>query len=303
MVPEFRGAALIAAALTVAACSEAPPPDSPAASALAAPASDAAEAPLAADGPALYVFDCGRIRLPTVVDFGLEDAQTDVRELFVPCYLIRHADGDLLWDAGLPPVYAADGQWVDDDTGAGHRLDAPISAQLETVGLAPADIEYVAFSHFHYDHVGDANAFAASTLLIQRPEAEAAFGDDPGTAFFYPEFYAALADAPTVTLDGDHDVFGDGTVRIISAPGHTPGHQVLLVDLAETGKVLLSGDLWHFAASRGLRAVPTFNADRDRTLASMDRIEALLESEGATLWLQHSLAFHEGLEWAPAAYR
>ncbi|MEE4299716.1 MAG: N-acyl homoserine lactonase family protein [Pseudomonadales bacterium] len=264
----------------------------------------ATPAPAAADEDrmALHVFDCGRIRLPTVTDFGLEDTQTKVRELFVPCYLIRHPDGDLLWDAGLPPAYAEADGWVA-DAGAEHRLVAPISAQLRTVELAPGDIEFVAFSHFHYDHVGDANAFAGAEMLVQRAEYEVAFGDSPGVAFFLPELYSALADGPRRLLDGEFDVFGDGRVRIIPAPGHTPGHQVLLVDLPETGKVLLSGDLWHFFASRELGAVPNFNTDGAQTLASMQKIEALIVREGAELWLQHSLAFHEELDLAPYAYR
>lgn len=250
----------------------------------------------------LQMFDCGRIRLPTVSDFGIADGQTPVRTLFVPCYLIRHPDGDLLWEAGLPAAFAEAEGWVPDGSGAEHRLEAPISAQLADIGMAPADIELVAFSHFHYDHVGDANAFLGSEMLIQRSEHAVAFGDNPGVAFFMPALYDALADTPMRMLDGDHDVFGDGSVRIVYAPGHTPGHQVLLVDLPETGKVLLSGDLWHFEVSRRLRAVPEFNTDPTGSRASMDKIEALLVAEGATLWLEHALEFHDTLRPAPYAY-
>jgi len=294
----FLGA-LALACLGLLGCSEPAPAGGPLEAGAAATATPAVDRATAVE---LYVFDCGRIRLPTVTDFGLEDTQTDVRELFVPCYLIRHPEGDLLWDAGLPPIYAESEGWVT-DAGAEHRLVAPISTQLRTVDLAPGDIEYVAFSHFHYDHVGDANAFAGAEMLIQQAEYDVAFGDAPGVAFFLPELYAELADGPKRLLEGEFDVFGDGRVRIIPAPGHTPGHQVLLVDLDKTGKVLLSGDLWHFLVSRNLKAVPGFNTDVQQTLASMARIEALLEEEGAELWLQHSLAFHEARDLAPYAYR
>lgn len=300
MNPERIRGGLALALLALAGCSD-PVAEVPVTE---VPEPETAPAPAAAAyGIALHVFDCGRIRLPTVTDFGLEDSQTDVRELFVPCYLIRHPDGDLLWDAGLPPAYAEADGWVPDETGAEHLLDAPISAQLATVGLTPGDLEYVAFSHFHYDHVGDGNAVAGAEMLIQADEYEVAFGEDPGVAFFLPELYTDLADGPKRLLEGELDVFGDGRVRIIPAPGHTPGHQVLLVELEETGKVLLSGDLWHFYASRELGAVPNFNTDGAQTLASMEKIEALMTHEGAELWLQHSLEFHEGLELAPYAYR
>ncbi|HSG88289.1 MAG TPA: N-acyl homoserine lactonase family protein [Pseudomonadales bacterium] len=284
---------LLPALLLLVACGE------PAPSAGTAPAPEAAVAAKPTADLRLYVFDCGYIRLPTVTDFGLADDQTDVRTLFVPCYLIEHPAGLLLWDAGLPPAFAATGDWIDDETGAGHRLGAPISAQLGVLDLTPADIDKIAFSHFHYDHVGDANAFLGSELLIQRPEQAMAFSDDPSGAFMDPAFYGELAATPTTILDGDHDVFGDGRVRIISAPGHTPGHQVLYVDLQNTGPIVLSGDLYHFEASRDLHAVPTFNYDADASRAAMDRVEAFLSETGATLWIQHVLAFHEGLAQAP----
>ena len=268
-----------------------------------APAGDAPPSSAAAEPDlGIHIFDCGRIRMASIVEFGLADTDTPVRELFVPCYLVRHPDGDLLWDAGLPPTMAG-GEWIVDDTGAEHFLEAPVSQQLDVVGLTPEDVELIGISHFHYDHSGDANAFAGAELLVQRREHAAAFGASPGASFFFPELYSSLADGPMRLLDGDHDVFGDGRVRILSAPGHTPGHQMLLVELAETGPVLLSGDLWHFVASRRLRSVPTFNVDADQTRAAMTRIEALLEETGATLWLQHSLEQHMDLALAPAIHR
>ena len=103
-------------------------------------------------------------------------------------------------------------------------------------------------------------------------------------------------------MNGDHDVFGDGSVRIISAPGHTQGHQTLLVALANTGKIMLSGDLYHFEVSRTLRRTPEFNTDSQQTLASMDRVERLLESENATLWIEHNHKLSESLKKAPAYY-
>lgn len=255
-----------------------------------------------ADDLRLYVFDCGRIRLGSVVLFGLSSTDTGVRELAVPCYLIEHPEGRLLWEAGLPSELAGHDGWVEDQAGLSQRLDRTLVDQLAELGLAPDAIDLVAFSHYHSDHVGAAAAFAGATQLIQRAEAEAAFGPDAASYFFDPELYAALADAPRRELDGRHDVFGDGRVLLLPAPGHTPGHQVLFLDLRQTGPLLLSGDLWHFEASRRLRAVPRFNADREQTLASMDRIETFIEQRGATLWIEHSLELFESLDLAPAFY-
>lgn len=253
----------------------------------------------------LFVFDCGVIELDTVEAFGLGNDETPVRELFVPCYLIEHGVGDaaqrLLFDAGLPMALAGRGtRELEPDMRV--RYGRALEEQLDDLGLSPRQIDFVAFSHLHFDHVGSANLFTESTLLIQRAEYEAGFGAaDP--RLFDVSLYGALRDVPRVLLDGDHDVFGDGRVQLISAPGHTPGHQALLVRLEETGPVLLSGDLYHFRESRALRRVPVFNTDSQQTLAAMERIEALLEHEGAILWIEHDKALGDSQRKAPAFYR
>ncbi len=250
----------------------------------------------------LLVFDCGRIRLESVHLFGLASTDTDVRELAVPCYLIDHPRGRLLWEGGLPSELAGIDGWVEDRGGLSQRLDRSLVDQLAALGWQPEDVDWIAFSHYHSDHIGAAAAFAGATQLIQRAEAEAAFGAEAAQYFFDPDLYAALVDAPKKVLDGRYDVFGDGRVVLLPAPGHTPGHQVLYLNLTETGPLLLAGDLWHFEASRRLRAVPLFNYDREATLASMDRFEVLLEQWGATLWIEHSLELFESLDLAPAFY-
>ncbi len=88
-------------------------------------------------------------------------------------------------------------------------------------------------------------------------------------------------------IDGDYDVFGDGSVRILKAPGHTPGHQVLMLKLKKSGTVLLSGDLNHVRENRRHRRVPPFNTDRADSLASIDRIEAILKNTKGRLVIQH----------------
>lgn len=266
-----------------------------------APAEDAGATDAGGGGPRLYVFDCGQLRVADPGRFSLTMEEVSTLELSVPCYLVEHPGGTLLWDAGLSDALAGEAESAQ-SSGSVARVTTTLRAQLAELGYAPADIIYLAMSHLHYDHAGNANDFAASTWLVQRAEHDAAFGEDPAEFRFDPANYGALETAETVLLDGDHDVFGDGSVVIKSAPGHTPGHQVLFVDLAEYGPVVLSGDLYHFPESRSLKRVPTFNYDAEMTLASMDRIEDFLIETGARLWIEHDIAENALLDKSPAYY-
>jgi glyoxylase-like metal-dependent hydrolase (beta-lactamase superfamily II) len=251
----------------------------------------------------LYVFDCGTLELADVSAFGVDNDETPVRTLFVPCYLLEHRSDAgvrrLLFDAGLPANLAGQGP-VTPEPGMTLRYDRALTDQLADLGVAPEDVDYLALSHLHFDHVGSAGAFTGAEHLIQRAEYQAGFVDE--LPVYQTELFAPLRDSPRHLLDGDHDVFGDDSVRLISAPGHTPGHQALLVRLDEPGPVVLSGDLYHFRASRRMRRVPEFNTSPAATRESMDRIEALLDAEGATLWIEHDQALAETLRLAPAYY-
>ena len=132
---------------------------------------------------------------------------------------------------------------------------------------------------------------------------EAMFGPDHTRYGFIPSLYASMPDNPIEIVDGDHDLFGDRSVQIISTPGHTPGHQSLLVRLRETGPVVLSGDVAHFQENFRYRRVPSFNADHAQTLRSMDRIDALLQAEGAVLWINHDAGQSAAIPHAPDAVR
>lgn len=252
-------------------------------------------------GPKLYVFDCGLINLSGVKMFGLKDDQTSVRELFVPCYLIEHGKDRLLWDTGLPLSAAGQGLIKLDDGGS-IVYERSIVDQLAAMGVKPADVTYVAFSHLHTDHAGGANAFAGSKVLMQKAEWDSALAGNP--EFEPSAVFAKLKETDTrlTIIDGDYDVFGDGSVKLIYAPGHTPGHQTLLIQLDETGPLMLSGDLYHFRESRKLRAVPTFNYDAAQSLQSIDKVEALLKATGATLWIEHDKALADTLKKAPQFY-
>jgi glyoxylase-like metal-dependent hydrolase (beta-lactamase superfamily II) len=237
----------------------------------------------------LYALDCGYVEFKDMSwfsDTGEYDGKPG--RLVDPCFLIRHSKGTLLWDTGLGDKLAANANGVDS---GGVHMQVPVRLvdQLGKLGLAPADVGYIAFSHFHFDHTGNANAFPNSTWILNSNEINWAsatptpFGVDPST-------FSAYKTAKTKMIDGDFDMFGDGSVRILKTPGHTPGHQVLALKLAKSGTVILSGDLYHLRDNRAHRRVPSINYERADTLASIDRIEKIVKNTKARLVVQHDPA-------------
>lgn len=211
------------------------------------------------------------------------------------CYLIHHTQGWLLWDTGLTDAIAAmpDGQAPDDPRAIHWRRPKTLASQLEQLGVKPSDIQYVAISHTHPDHIGNVEMFPQSMLLVQKTEYEWPGGNNAPR--FKPEH-------PVTKVEGDKDVFGDGSVTLIATPGHTPGHESLLVKLPKTGPVLLSGDAVHFQSNWDNRRVPSINFDKDKTATSMQRIADLLAKEKAQLWINHDKAQRDSLKMAPDYY-
>ena len=211
------------------------------------------------------------------------------------CYLIKHGDDWMLWDTGLADRIAdmPDGQRPADPRAIHWRLPQKLSTQLKQLGLEPSKIKYVAVSHSHGDHVGNVGLFPESTLLVQKAEYE---WPSPTGESRFP------ASPQVKLLEGDHDVFGDGSVMLISTPGHTPGHQVLLLKLPKTGVVVLSGDAVHFRENWGARRVPEFNVNKEQTSASMQRIADLMAKHNAQLWINHDRAQRDTQKLAPAFY-
>ena len=235
----------------------------------------------------LYVLDCGHLDIRDLRmfdDSGALDGKSGT--MSVPCFLIRHPKGTLLWDTGLGDAIADRPGGVELAPGIRATVRVKLVDQLRTLGLKPVDIDYLAFSHWHEDHTGNANLFGKATWILQRRELVAATGHTP------PPFeslapVAAWRHARKRIIDGDADVFGDGSVRILSMPGHTPGHQVLEVRLPQAGTVLLAGDLYHSRENRRFRRVPRVNTDREQTLASMRRFEAIAVRDHARVVIPH----------------
>jgi len=250
----------------------------------------------------LYVFDCGDIEVRDLSIFtpGINEGQ--VKQMTNSCYLIQHEKGMLLWDAGLSDALGPKG--VDAWEGKFHlSVSHPLSEQLSEINVKPSDVDFIGISHFHGDHTGNANLFTQAALIIQQEEYDAAFGDDPSASGFNPDSYNNLDKSKIEITSGDYDVFGDGTVVIKRAVGHTPGHQVLFLDLAESGPILLSGDLYHFTDNRTHKRVPSFNFNKELSLDAMEQIETFVEQKKARFWIQHDLEQNKAIKHAPAYYQ
>jgi len=261
-----------------------------------------AQAAQSAPGIKLYVFDLGR--LLSANPKPLLDRGVTVTDMSVVAYLIVHPRGTLLWDSGTIPdeLIKPEGTTV-----ARATVKKTLTGQLAEIGYKPSDITYLALSHYHYDHSANANLFAGSTWLVQRPERAAMFPDTPPAnpiETSVTEKFAKLKDSKTMVLDGDYDVFGDGSVVIVSTPGHTPGHQSLFVKLAKTGPLVLSGDLYHYPAERTLKDFLPFGGrgGDEQEAASKAKVEKLLTDKGATLWIQHDIIADAKVKKSPAFY-
>lgn len=257
----------------------------------------------------LYVLDGGVLASdPTRYHLSLDDvAETS---LSVAAYLIVHPRGVLLWDAGA----IADWERISPEAGVEQHvvrqdgddrfvvLAPPLEDQITDAGFALSDVTHLVLSHYHWDHTANASLFPDALWLVTAIEREKMFGANPpgGTR---PVTYTALENNRVEIIDEiEHDVFGDGTVVIRQTPGHTEGHLVLLVELENTGSVVLSGDLYHYSAERTLNRLPDFDVSEAQTAKSRAELEEVLTKTGADLWIQHDLVHHRTLKLAPAYY-
>lgn len=230
--------------------------------------------------------DCGNEPKPvSVASFSDTFAFPNLKlPLTYSCYLIRHGDSYMLWDTG---------NTLDD------APEAPRSSLVDLlgrIGVSRDDIDYVGISHHHLDHTGQAASFPKATLLIGKGDWEVISATQPPYGMDAKEFALRSARlAPWISggsrvelLTRDRkDVFGDGTVVMIDLPGHTPGHSGLLVKLEKTGYVLLTGDVSHFRESYASDGIPTWNANRADSLASLDRFKKIADNLHALVIIQH----------------
>lgn len=238
------------------------------------------------DKVALARLDCGNEPQPvSVASFSDTFAYPDLKlPLTYSCYLIRHGDRYMIWDTGN----ALDG--------APEAPKVPLVDMLARIGVKPDAIDYVGISHHHLDHTGQAAAFPGATLLIGKGDWDLLSAAEPPYGMDAKEFAQRSGRlAPWISGGGKvelltrdrKDVFGDGTVVMVNLPGHTPGHHGLLVKLEHAGYVLLSGDVSHFHENYASDGIPTWNANRADSLASLDRFKKIADKLHATVIIQH----------------
>jgi N-acyl homoserine lactone hydrolase len=254
----------------------------------------------------LYVFDCGWIKGLTPERFGYKKgdlptsaAGVDTVDIPVPCFLIVDPKGTMMWDVGViqDSAFGADGAPVKQRA---FYAEKTLKSQLAQIGYQPEDITYLALSHNHGDHTANANEFAASTWLVRQNERDLMFGNPPLNNI---KEYDALKNSKTIIIDKDeYDVFGDGKVIIKSTPGHTIGHQSLVVKLKKTGPVILAGDMYHFQQDMASGNVPQGEYNVDQTHASRKMIEAYAKKIKAQIWIQHDPIATPKLKKSPEFY-
>jgi glyoxylase-like metal-dependent hydrolase (beta-lactamase superfamily II) len=277
-----------------------------------------AQAPAKAGPPKtmrLYVFDCGLLNISAegVARYHVTPAETGETRMPVPCFLVAHPKGTLMWDVGVIPDETVEAMA---SKGGAHFDVNPVSAavvtrtlksQLAAIGYSPSDITYVAISHAHKDHSANLNEFASSTWLARPVERQ--FMWQKGNERVEPSFYTKLEHSKSVDIskneskDGEYDVFGDGKAIIKAAPGHTPGHQVLILQLASLGRVMIAGDLYHYLPERTFhRAPPDNEFSVQQSADSRAKIEEYVKKTNTTLWIEHEWAANAKLKKSPAYY-
>lgn len=257
----------------------------------------------------LYVLDCGILNISRegVERYHVTTAEVGETRMPVPCFLVAHPRGTLLWDAGVIPdddveKAGAAGARYDVNSTAAAVVTRTLRGQLAAVGYRPSDVTFVAISHAHKDHTANLNQFAGATWLTPRAERE--FMWRPNNQRVEPRFFSALERSRWIPLDKpEYDVFGDNRAVIKAAPGHTPGHQVLVLDLTSLGRVMVAGDLYHYPAEReGRRAPPDNEFDVAQSAASRVAIENYLTATKTAIWIQHEWAAMGKLKKSPEYY-
>ena len=251
-------------------------------------------------GLKVFAFTCGWLTVPTAL---LLEGESGSLTVPVPVYLIEHPKGCAVFDSGLH---------IDTQTDADRRLGrlAPfhtvhfsageeIASRLRAIDVAPDGIDFIINSHLHFDHCGGNEQLPNATLLVQRLEWEAAHDADLIERVYYdPNDYDH--GHRVRTIDGEHDVFGDGSVVCLPTPGHTPGHQSLRVRIGKED-VVLTADACYLRRTLDHLHLPTAAYDREQMLASLGRLRAL-RNKGAAVITGHDPEMWKTIPQAPALF-
>jgi len=223
------------------------------------------------------------------------------------CYLILHGPDILIWDTGVPEATIGDPKgWSTLPSLIVYHLDKTISSQLAEIGVAPERVNYVLVSHTHGDHIGNVRLFPDATVVMQQAEFEWINGPLPSD----PKLNTLVGLARNLLghprrlelVSGDVDLFRDGSVTLVSTPGHTPGSQSLMVHLQKTGYVILSGDVVHLESNFEHEIVPSLNVDPSQSVQSMEKVKGLMKKYDAKLFINHDKQQADGLKLLPDYY-
>ena len=223
------------------------------------------------------------------------------------CWLIKRGNEWVLWDTGVPQATLNDPKgWSTLPKLIVYHLDKTITGQLAEIGLKTSDVTYVALSHTHGDHVGNVGLFPNSTIVMQRAEyswIQSADGTNDNVNQLKALARNLLGTPKHLRLiDGDTDLFGDGSVTLVSTPGHTPGSQSLLVHLKSSGFIILSGDVVHLANNFEKNIIPALNTDKEASIASMGKVKRMIATYNAKLFINHDKTQADMLKLLPASY-
>jgi glyoxylase-like metal-dependent hydrolase (beta-lactamase superfamily II) len=246
----------------------------------------------------LRAFTCGWIRAP--LGAFLEGERGSIR-VPVPAWLVEHPDGLALFDSGLHPETRTDPAGRLREAARLYTVEfepgEEVAARLAALGVDPRDVRFLVNSHLHFDHTGGNAQIPDARVVVQRAEWEAGRDPDQVAANFYdPRDYDLGHDV--LRVDGEHDLFGDGTVTCLPTPGHTPGHQSLRVRLAG-GPVVLAADACYLRRTLERMHLPPVVHDREAMRRSLERLRAF-EAAGARIFFGHDPEFWQALPQAPA---
>jgi N-acyl homoserine lactone hydrolase len=255
----------------------------------------------------LYRLDCGRSLANDQSIWTPGENQGHSIEFSSTCWLIKRGSQWLLWDTGVPEATVNDPNgWSTLPKLIVYHLDKTLTGQLAEIGLKPPDVTYVAISHTHGDHIGNVGLFPDARILMQRAEYEWIHGSNGPNENVNQLMALArrlLGNPRDIRLiDGDLDVFGDGSVTLISTPGHTPGSQSLLVHLRKSGFIILSGDVVHLEENFAKSRVPSLNTDKQASIESMEKIRQIIKTYKAIMFINHDMKQTDGLKLLPAFY-
>jgi N-acyl homoserine lactone hydrolase len=248
----------------------------------------------------LFVLECGHGVAPDQGWFspGYNDGKP--LDFADNCYLIHHAQGYLLWGSGVADKFFGKTEGLPSLNGAPNWVRTnTLAKQLEQLHVNPSDIRYVGLTNSHIDHIGNLEMFPKATILIQKSEWEFAQNHRYAATPDEPRF---KADHPVLEIEGDYDIFGDGSLQLIATPSVSPGNQSLLVKLPKTGAIVLSGDVIHFQYGWDHRIVPGNVWNKDKTVASFTRLAEVMAKNNAQLWIEHDKAQSDTRRFSPDYY-